>query len=76
MFQLKENNVNIKQIANFLGINYVDKDFVITSVSSLNNVKSNSILFFSDLINFKFKIKEENDPEEKLIEPQEKPHDY
>ena len=58
MFQLKENNVNIKQIANFLGINYVDKDFVITSVSSLNNVKSNSILFFSDLINFKFKIKD------------------
>lgn len=56
MYQLRKNKITIKQIADFLKITYTDKDFDITSISSLNNIKNNSILFFSDLINFKFKI--------------------
>jgi len=58
MFQLRENKINIKNIADFLGVSYTGKDFDVTSISSLNNVKNNSVLFFSDLINFKFKIKD------------------
>ena len=58
MYQLRKNKISIKKIAKFLKINYTGKDFDVTSISSLNNVKSNSILFYSDLINFKFKIKD------------------
>ena len=58
MYQLRKNKISIKKIAKFLKINYTGKDFDVTSISSLNNVKSNSILFYSDLINFKFKLKD------------------
>lgn len=58
MYQLRKNKISIKKIAKFLNINYTGKDFYITSISSLNNIKNNSILFYSDLTNVKFKVKD------------------
>jgi len=56
MYHLRKNKVSIKKIAKFLKINYTGRDFYIESVSSLNNVKNNSILFYSYLENIKFKV--------------------
>lgn len=54
MYKQRKNKISVKQIANFLNTNYTGNDFEITSPSSLNNVKNNSVLFYSDLINTKF----------------------
>lgn len=58
MYQSKKNRISIKKIAEFLEIDYTGKDFYIESISSLNNIKNNSILFYSDLTNVKFKVKD------------------
>lgn len=58
MYQQRKNEISVKKIAAFLQSNYNGKDFNVTSFSSLNNVKNNSILFYSDLANFKFRIKD------------------
>lgn len=58
MYKLRKNKISVKKIASFLKSNYTGKDFNVTSFHSLNNVKNNSILFYSDLANFKFKIKD------------------
>jgi len=57
MYQPRKNKISLKKIAKFLKTNYTGKDFDITSLSSLNNVKNNSVLFYSDIINSKFKLK-------------------
>lgn len=56
MYQLRKNKVSIKKIAKFLQINYVGRNFYVESISSLNNVKNNSVLFYSDLENTKLKV--------------------
>ena len=58
MYQPRKNKISIKKIAKFLKTNYTGKNFDITSLSSLNNVKNNSLLFYSELANFQFKIKD------------------
>ena len=58
MYQPRKNKISVKKIAKFLKTSYTGKDFDITSLSSLNNVKNNSLLFYSDIINFKFKLKD------------------
>ena len=58
MYHSKKNKISVKKIAKFLKTSYMGKDFDITSLSSLNNVKNNSLLFYSDIINFKFKLKD------------------
>ena len=58
MYQPRKNKISLKKIAKFLNANYTGKDFDITSLSSLNNVKNNSLLFYSELANFQFKIKD------------------
>ena len=58
MFKERKNKVSVKEIADFLKSDYVGKDFDVTCVSSLNNIKNNSLLFYSELTNFKFKIKD------------------
>jgi hypothetical protein len=35
--------------------NYTVKNFEVCSLSSLNNIKNNSVLFYSDITNFNFK---------------------
>ncbi len=47
MYSLKKNIISIKTIANFLNIDYSGPIFNIESVSSLNNVVDNSVLFYS-----------------------------
>ena len=58
MYQPRKNKISIKKIVKFLKTNYTGKDFDITSLSSINNVKNNSLLFYSELANFQFKIKD------------------
>ena len=58
MYSQRKNKISVKQIASFLNVNYIGKDFEITSLSSLNDIKNNSVLFYSDLINVKFQIKD------------------
>ena len=58
MYQKRKNKISVKQIASFLNANYTGKDFKITAIGSLNNIRYNSILFYSDLINVKFQIKD------------------
>ena len=58
MYQQRKNKISVKKIAAFLQSNYNGKDFNVTSFSSLNNVKNNSVLFYSALVNFQFKIKD------------------
>ena len=58
MYKQRKNKVSVKKIAGFLKTNYKGKDFDVTSISSLNNVKNNSLLFYSEMINSQFKIKD------------------
>ena len=58
MYNLNRKKISVKEISNFLKITYNGKDFKISSISSLNNVKNNSILFYSDVVNTKFQIKD------------------
>ena len=52
MFQLKNQKISIKKIASFFNIKYTKKNFHIETVSSLNNIKNNSLLFYSNSTNF------------------------
>ena len=58
MYQSRRNKVSVKKIAKFLKTSYTGQDFEITSLSSLNNIKKNSVLFYSYIINSKFKLKD------------------
>ena len=58
MYQKRKNKISVKQIASFLNASYTGKDFKITTLSSLNNIRNNSVLFYSDLINVKFQMKD------------------
>ena len=58
MYRFKKNKISVKEISAFLKRDYTGRDFDITSISSMNNIKNNSLLFYSDIINFKFKLKD------------------
>ena len=58
LYQKRKNKISVKQIASFLNANYTGKDFKITDICSLNNIRNNSVLFYSDLINVKFQMKD------------------
>tara|TARA_B100001105_G_scaffold8169_1_gene6188 strand:+ start:3 stop:938 length:936 start_codon:yes stop_codon:yes gene_type:complete len=58
MYKQRKNKVSVKKIANFLKTNYKGKDFDVTFICSLNKVKNNSLLFYSEVINSQFKIKD------------------
>ena len=58
MFKERKTNISVKKIAKFLKTSYTGKDFDITSLSSLNNVKNNSLLFYAELVNYQYKIKD------------------
>ena len=61
MYKKKNNSVSVKKIAEFLESDYNNEDFEIDTISSLNNVKDHSILFYTDIINFKFKLKDDTE---------------
>ena len=68
MYKIKKNNVSVKTIAKYLETNYEGDDFNVNTISSLNNIKNNSVLFFSEEINSKFKFKDQIKYELKKIE--------
>ena len=58
MYQKRKNKISVKQIVSFLNASYIGRDFKITAIASLNNIRNNSVLFYSDLINVKFQMKD------------------
>jgi len=58
MFKERKTNISVKKIAEFLKSEYMGEDFDVTCVSSMNNIRNNSLLFYSELTNVKFKIKD------------------
>ena len=48
MYQLKNKKISIKKISSFLNIKYTGENFYIETISSLNNIKNNSLLFYSN----------------------------
>ena len=56
MYQMTKKEISVKTIAKFLNAKYEGKDFKISKVSSLNEIKNNSLLFYSDIANFQFRI--------------------
>ncbi len=68
MYKIKKNNISVKTIAKFLETNYEGDDFNVDTISSLNNIKNNSVLFFSEEINSKFNFKDQIKYELKKME--------
>ena len=68
MYRIKENYVGVKEIAEFVNAKYTGKNFDVKTVSSLNNPKNDSILFFSEKINSKFNFKDQIHYELKKLE--------
>lgn len=58
MYKLKKNKLSVKKIADFLKTSYDGPDFIITGISSLNNPKNNSLLFYTQIINSKFELRD------------------
>ena len=65
---MKKRGISVKKIANFLDAEYTGKEFSISTVSSLNKIKNNSLLFYSDISNFQFKIKDNKKYDLKKLE--------
>jgi UDP-3-O-[3-hydroxymyristoyl] glucosamine N-acyltransferase len=58
MFKERKTNISVKKIAEFLKREYEGENFDVTCVSSMNDIRNNSLLFYSELTNVKFKIKD------------------
>ena len=61
MFEKKEASIKASKIANFLGVKFKNKDFILKGVASIENLKSFHVSFFTDTINQKFKLKEKKE---------------
>ncbi len=58
MFTKTKANVPVSKIAKFLGIKFIGKDFNIKGVTSLDSLKDSHLLFFTEMINLSFNVKE------------------
>ena len=58
MFRLKKNPISVKEIARFLNYDYTSEDFSVEQVSTINNIKNSSVAFFTNIINPKFNLKD------------------
>ena len=58
MFNKKKNKVKASTISKFLRLKYKGKDFYLEGVTSLNNLKRNHLIFYTEEINRKFRLKE------------------
>ena len=58
MFEQTNNSVSLKEISDFLNTNFIGKNISINGISSLNNIKDNTILFYSELSSVQFNIKD------------------
>lgn len=58
MFEFKKTKVSIKKIASFLKIDYSGKNFYVSNISSLDNIKNNSLLFYSKMLDQNFNLKD------------------
>ena len=58
MFRLKKNPISVKEIARFLNYDYTSEDFSVEQVSTINNIKNSSVVFFTNIINPKFNLKD------------------
>ena len=58
MFEIKSANISVKRIASFLKHNYLGKNFNVSTISSLDHIKNNSIVFYSRFSEPDFKVKD------------------
>ena len=60
MYILKNKKISIKDIASFLNAKYTGKIFFIETISSIQNIKNNSLLFYSNSYNKTINLKKIN----------------
>jgi len=58
LFEIKSANISVKRIASFLKHNYLGKNFNVSTISSLDHIKNNSIVFYSRFSEPDFKVKD------------------
>ncbi len=58
MYRAKQNRVSIKKLSKFLNYDYDGEDFDIIQVSNIDNVKDHSLVFYTETINAKFQLKD------------------
>ena len=68
MYRLKKNPISVKEIANFLNCSYKFEDFMVEQVSTISNVKNSSVLFYTNIINPKFNLKDNQNYNLKKLE--------
>ena len=68
MYRIKKNHISVKEIANFLNYDYKFEDFTVEQVSTINNIKNSSIIFYTDIINPKFNLKDNQNYDIKQLE--------
>ena len=68
MYRLKKNPISVKEIANFLNCSYKFEDFMVEQVSTINNVKNSSVIFYTNIMNPKFNLKDNQNYNLKKLE--------
>ena len=68
MYRLKKNPIPVKEIANFLNYSYKFEDFMVEQVSTINNVKNSSVIFYTNIMNPKFNLKDNQNYNLKKLE--------
>lgn len=58
LFELKTTKISIKKIADFLKSDFNGKNIHVSTISSLDNIKNNSILFYSKMSDLNFNLKD------------------
>ena len=71
MYKKIKNSISVKKIADFLDSDYTGNDFYVNGISSLNNIQNNTLLFYSELSNVHFKIKDNVEYDLKKLEDHE-----
>jgi UDP-3-O-[3-hydroxymyristoyl] glucosamine N-acyltransferase len=68
MYRLKKNPISVKEITNFLNHSYKFEDFMVEQVSTINNVKNSSVIFYTNTMNPKFNLKDNQNYNLKKLE--------
>lgn len=67
MFVKKKTQIKASEIASYLNKKFYGKDIEIETFSSINNIKNNSLIFFTKIVNSSFEINEKKVFDENLL---------
>ena len=67
MFVKKKTPIKASEIASYLNKKFYGKDVEIETFSSINNIKNNSLIFFTKIVNSSFEINEKKVFDENLL---------